>query len=355
MKTTLVKLGLALALVAGSTTGCGIIGGGSMELTAEFADTAGLFVGNDVGILGVRVGQVTKIEPQGDSSKVTFEITADGVSIPADAQALIVSRSVATDRYIEITPTYADGAKIADGANIPVDRTQTPVDFDQVLTALNEFSVGIAGSKDTADAVRRFLDVSARTFGPSGEDMNRAITNLGEAVNSVSAQRENIVGTFNSLDTLASNLVQNRQVVQDFVDSLAATTRLLADERVNFRDALVKLSRTVEVVAKFAQDNKDKLKGAVSDVAVVTDILLSRKPQLEEFIEVAPLVLQNLQLAKAPGGILIRAPFGDILTGGVLSQVCNQLPVSLCDIIGSNPVGPLVDLIEQLLGGGLGG
>jgi phospholipid/cholesterol/gamma-HCH transport system substrate-binding protein len=356
MMTRIAKLGVSLAMVIGATTGCGIVGGGSTEITAVFKDTAGLFIGNDVGVLGVRVGKVTKIEPQGEGVKVTLAITTDDVSIPADVNAVIVSRSVATDRYVELTPTYSGtGPKIDEGANIPLERTRTPVDFDQVLTALNEFSVGISGSKDTAQAVKRFLDVSARTFGPNGEDMNRAISNLGEAVNGVSQQRDNIVGTFNSLDTLAAKLVENRQVVQDFVDSLAATTRLLADERVNFRDALVKLSRTVEVVAKFAQDNKAELKGAVADVAAVADILLSRRGQLEEFLETTPLVMQNIVRARAPGGVLIRAPIGSALTGGLLTPICNQLPANVCDVVGTNPVGPLIDLLEELLGGGLGG
>jgi len=351
MMRRLTRLTLALAMVLGTTTGCGFLGSGTMEISAVFRDSAGLFVGNDVGILGVRVGQVEKIEPQGEGVKVTFVVDAGDVSVPADAKAVIVSRSVATDRYVELTPTYTSGPKLQDGAVIPLDRTATPVDFDQVLTALNEFSVGIAGSKDTAQAVRRFLRIGAKTFGPNGDEMNRAITTLGEAVNGISAQRDNIVGTFNSLDTLAAKLVENRAVVQQFLDSVAATTQLLAAERTNFRDALVKLSKTVEVVSKFARVNKDKLKGTVADVADVSDILLSRKGQVEEFIELMPLVAQNLVRARDPQGILIRAPLADILGGDLLTSLCTQLPPSVCDLIGSDPTGPLADLIERLLGG----
>jgi len=351
MMRKLTRLSIALVMVLGTTTGCGLLGSGSMEISAVFKDSAGLFVGNDVGILGVRVGRVKKIEPQGEGVRVTFVVDAGDVSVPADAKAVIVSRSVATDRYVELTPTYKSGPKLQDGAVIPLDRTATPVDFDQVLTSLNEFSVGIAGSKDTAQAVRRFLRIGAKTFGPNGDDMNRAITNLGEAVNGISAQRDNIVGTFDSLDTLAAKLVENRAVVQQFLDSVAATTQLLAAERTNFRDALVKLSRTVEVVSKFAENNKDRLRGTVADVADVSDILLSRKGQVEEFIELMPLVAQNLVRARDPQGILIRAPLADIVGGDLLASLCTQLPPSVCDLIGSNPTGPLVDLIQQLLGG----
>ena len=279
-------------------------------------------------------------------------VSEDDVKVPAGARALIVSRSVATDRYTEPTPTYTTGAQMQSGATIPLERTETPVDFDQVLTALNEFSVGIAGSKGTAEAVRRFLKISAKTFGPHGQDMNRAITSLGDAVNGISEQREDIVGTMSSLDELATELVQNRAVVQSFLDSVAATTALLASERANFRRALVKLSRTVEVVATFAQENKAKLKGTVADVADVSDILLARRKQVEEFIELMPLVAQNLVRIRVPSGVLIRAPLADILGGDSLNALCKQLPVDVCQFVGVDPTGPLVDLIEQLIGPG---
>jgi ABC-type transporter Mla subunit MlaD len=168
-------------------------------------------------------------------------------------------------------------------------------------------------------------------------------------VNAISGQRQNIVDTFTSLDTLAAKLVTNRAVVQRFIDSLASTTSLLADERVNFRNALVKLSRTVEVVAKFARDNKEKLKGTVGDIADVSDILLSRKPQLEEFIQEMPLLLQNIQRARVPSGLLIRGPLVDILAGQILEPICKQLPASLCDLVGTNPVGGLINLLQGLL------
>jgi len=237
---------------------------------------------------------------------------------------------------------------------IPLDSTETPVDFDQVLTALNKFSVGIAGSKDSKQAIARFLRISAKTLGPHGKDMNRAITNLSEAVNGIHGQRDNIVGTMTSLDKLVTKLVENKQVVQRFIDSLAATTQILAAERTNFREALVKLSQTVEVVAKFAKDNKNQLKATVEDVADVSDILLSRKPQVEEFLEVMPLLEQNLIIMRQrSGGLMVRAPLGDAIGGDLLHDLCQQLPANVCEVIGTDPTGPLVELLKKLLGGGL--
>ena len=154
-----VRLGRSLGLVLVSvvlmlTASCSSLpfSGGKMEVVAYFEDSAGLFVGNDVGILGVTVGKITSIEPDGDQVKVTMEVD-DDYDVPADAGAVVVARSVATDRYVELTPVYRKGPKMEDGDEIGLERTRTPVDFDQVLASLNEFATGIAGSKKATNAI----------------------------------------------------------------------------------------------------------------------------------------------------------------------------------------------------------
>ncbi len=96
-----------------------------MEVIAYFEDSAGLFVGNDVGILGVAVGKITSIEPDGDQVKVTMEVD-DDYDVPADAGAVVVARSVATDRYVELTPVYSKGPTLEDGDEIAIERTRDP-------------------------------------------------------------------------------------------------------------------------------------------------------------------------------------------------------------------------------------
>jgi phospholipid/cholesterol/gamma-HCH transport system substrate-binding protein len=100
----IVSLALAMALAFG-LSGCSPLLGDKMKVTALMADSAGLFVGNDVGILGVPVGTVTSIKPEGTHVRVTMSVDSDH-PIPADAGAVVVARSVATDRYVELTPVY---------------------------------------------------------------------------------------------------------------------------------------------------------------------------------------------------------------------------------------------------------
>ena len=236
----------------------GVGGSGHITVTAYFSDSAGLFTGNDVGILGVPVGRVTKIEPDGGRVKVTLEIDTDH-PIPADAGAVVVARSVATDRYVELTPVYHDGPKLKDGATIAVDSTRTPVDFDQVLETIDQFATGIAGSKETTDAIRRFVEAGDAAFSGQGEQLHETITKLSDAATDVGGQRGEIVATLDSLDSLVAAIDGNEQTVRTFLRRVAQGSALLNDQRTEFRESLRALDRAVHTVAAFAVKNRGQI------------------------------------------------------------------------------------------------
>lgn len=333
-------LGALLAVVAVLlVSGCSAVGGGDkMTVKAYLADSAGLFVGNDVGILGVTVGEITAIEPEGDKVLVTMEIDADQ-AVPADAGAAVVARSVATDRYVELTPVYREGAKMADGTTIPMDRTRTPVDFDQVLASLNEFATGIGGNKETTKAVQRFIDAGASALQGRGPLLNQTIHSLADGVDGIASQREDIAATLRSLDVLLTTISTNESTARTFIQQVSRASKLLADERENFRQALRSLDTAVTTVAKFAVDNRQSIVNTLDGSTELMETLLTKQDQLEEILRVMPVALQNLgniQGDRLPVRIdpLILDPLG-----GVLKTVCEALPLNLCTILDGTQIG----------------
>lgn len=92
-------LGYAIA-----NTGSGPSGGG-YDLYASFDNIAGLNVGSDVRLAGVKVGtvQATAIDPKTYLAKVTLGIR-DGVELPKDSGAAIASESLLGGVYLAISP-----------------------------------------------------------------------------------------------------------------------------------------------------------------------------------------------------------------------------------------------------------
>src|SRR5690606_23718819 len=105
------------------------------EYAAEFTTGRGLYAGDDVRIMGVRVGQITKIEPRGDRVLVRFEIASDR-RIPADAQAAIMAPTLVSARFVQLTPAHTGGPELPVGETIPVERTAVPVEWDEITEQL---------------------------------------------------------------------------------------------------------------------------------------------------------------------------------------------------------------------------
>jgi virulence factor Mce-like protein len=329
-----------LLVLTTSMSGCTPLGAGTLRISALMADSAGLFVGNDVGILGVQVGKVTAIKPEGDHVRVEMEVDGDQ-PVPADAGAVVVARSVATDRYVELTPVYHQGPRMKDGATIAQPRTRTPVDFDEVLGALNTFANGIAGSGRSQEAIRNILKSGSEAFAGRGELANRAITDLGGAVDTISGQRENITATMRSLDTLVATIAANKDLAKEFISQVSQASQLLASERTNFQEALRSLSQAVALVAEFAKQNRADLVTSLDQTVAVMKNVMAKRGALTETLRDFPLALQNLQLASEGNRVRVRfnplvlAPLGGLITNlckGVLGDVCTQIGPELLQL-----------------------
>ena len=109
------------------------------NVVAYFENSNGIYVGDDVRILGVNVGRITTIEPQPERVKISFWYD-NKYKVPADAKAAILSPTVVTARAIQLTPAYTSGAVMADDTVIPSERTAVPVEWDDVRAQLAKIS-----------------------------------------------------------------------------------------------------------------------------------------------------------------------------------------------------------------------
>lgn len=341
---------LTALLLLLTAAGCGLTGGGARTITALLPDSAGLFTGNDVGVLGVKVGHITAITPEGDHVKVTMQITDGDVNIPADAGAAVVARSVATDRYVELTPVYHSGPKMADGATIPMQRTVTPVDFDQVLASLKDFGDGLVNNPKATNGLKELISVAADNLDGRGKQLNRTITSLASAVQAVEGQSDNIFGTMRSLDVLTQALSKDQATVRAFVRNVADASELLSSERNNLGRALTTLSQAVDDLSGFAKDNRAAIKTDIVGITAVMRNILASRTDFEQVLNNFPLATDNLARAAAPSkSVRVRTDLAQVLPVGseLLKTLCQALGTA-CDL--SDPLDS-GDLLGGLLGG----
>lgn len=318
-------LTLALSVLLG---GCSLPGSGSREITAMLGDGAGLYVGNDVGVLGVPVGKVTAVEPAGKVVKVTMKVTDPDIKIPADAAAVVVSRSVATDRYIELTPVYRGGVQMPSGSVIPLERTRTPVDFDEVLGSLSEIAEDLTETPAATNSISEVLQTVAAAFTGNSDDLNTAVHGLSDLVDTVHGQRSELFDTMDSLDELATELVDNKDLIETFVENLGDALDLLNGERGEIGHVLRALQDTLEELTEFSKENRGAVKASVEEATELLHATLRDRKDLAETLQVMPLATDNIARALSPDNrIWVRT---NIFQLTPLAPLVEQL----CQIIG---------------------
>ena len=162
------------------------------ELTAYFPRTVALYPGSEVRILGVRVGEVESVTPEGDRVKVTMNYERR-YDVPADAKAVIISPAIVGDRFVQLTPVYTDGPTLKDDAVLEMDRTATPVELDEIYQSLDDLSVALGpNGANKEGALDNLIGVSARNLDGHGEQLHETIKDAVDPNGVLSAGRYGI-------------------------------------------------------------------------------------------------------------------------------------------------------------------
>ena len=323
--------GLAGLLLAGGAAGCGVFeDDDDRALTAFFDRTVGLYVESDVRVLGVRIGEVTAIEPEGEKVRVEMRYD-DQYDIPADAKAVVIAPSIVSDRYVQLTPVYQGGPTLEDGAVIENDRTAVPVELDQIYESLDQLNVALGPRGANKDgALSDLLKVGAQNLEGNGALINSTLKDFSTLVTTVSEQREDLFGTVANLQDFTTTIANSDGTVRAFNRDLAQVATQLEGEREDLARAVKELSVALGEVATFVRDNKEDLTANVSNLQEVTAVLVKQRTSLEEFIDVSPTALSNLQLAYNPetGTLDTRDNGENELENNPLSPLCNLLAMA---------------------------
>ncbi|MGW5322030.1 MCE family protein [Rhodococcus pyridinivorans] len=267
---------------------------GTTEITAYFDKAVGIYEGSDVRVLGVEVGKVTSVEPQGDLVKVGLRVNR-GVDIPADARAVQITPSVVADRYVQLTPAYTGGDTMSSGAVIDRERTATPVEVDELYASIDELSRALGpDGANREGALTDFVEVGAENLAGNGEALGQSIENLSAAARTLDQSRDDLYGTIENLQVFVSALAANDEQVRQFNAQLSDLSGFLAGERQNLGEALNTLSVTLGDVATFVRDNQAAVKDNVDALVPITETLANRRQELVNSLTLLPLAVSNL-------------------------------------------------------------
>ncbi|MBV7707054.1 MCE family protein [Nocardia nova] len=295
LRSKIVILGVIVVVVAGlSGLGWHLYNRETTKsAVAYFENTNGLFVGDRVKILGVDVGTIDVIDPHGDRMRVRFHYSSR-YRLPAQAKAVILSQSLISSRAIQLTPAYTGGPQLADGAEIPLERTAVPVEWDDLRKQLQSLADSINPTEQNkAGALGDFVNSAANALSGKGDQINDTLTKLSNAMTTLSDGRDDLFATVRNLQAFMTALSASDSEIVRLNQDVASVSGALDGTDQELATALQGVDAMSSRLEQFVKDNRDPASKTIADLAAVSKSLNDIRPNIEQLLHVAPTAIQN--------------------------------------------------------------
>jgi len=109
------------------------------EINVPFKEATQLAQQSDVRISGVSVGKVQDIvlAPNGEQAMAKVDINDKYGPLPANTRAILRTKTLLGETYIELTPGSRNGPKLADGGTLPEAQVAESVQLDEIFRTFN--------------------------------------------------------------------------------------------------------------------------------------------------------------------------------------------------------------------------
>jgi phospholipid/cholesterol/gamma-HCH transport system substrate-binding protein len=280
------------------------------EVKAAFTSSNNLRSGSPVRIAGVEVGRVTGVEKaRGEGAVVTMRIADEGRPVHTDATAKIRPRIFLEGNFfVDLTAGSPSAPELRDGATIPVQQTATPVQLDEVLTALQsdtredlkvllrEYGKGLQGAGARGfnrsiphwePAYRDSAIVADAMRGATGRDLSGYVKHAGTTAAALDGNGEQLKSLITDFHTTAAAFARQdgnlRAAVTELPLTLRAAMPALAALNASFpplralavelRPGVQNSEATLDAATPFVRElrglvSEDELRGLAADLGV---------------------------------------------------------------------------------------
>jgi ABC-type transporter Mla subunit MlaD len=272
------------------------------KLHATFRSANNLQPKSPVRIAGVDVGKVISVEPLKSGSgaaRVEMQIEKKGLPIHKDAELKVRPRIFLEGNFfVDLQPGSPSAPLIKDGGDVPIQQTATPVQFGQVLTALQrdtrhdlqvllkEYAregLGHGGAKaynkmlDSGPGALRFASIANQaSLGTKPHDLSNLLRGQQRLFRALSTNPGVLKSLIVNLNTTAAAFARQDVALAQTIPALRDTLRV-------GRPALVSLNDTLPSLRAFARDALPGVRssGPTIDASLpfITQVRLLVRPQ----------------------------------------------------------------------------
>jgi phospholipid/cholesterol/gamma-HCH transport system substrate-binding protein len=295
-------------------------------VVAFFPAANALYAGDKVQIMGLRVGAIDKIEPAGDKMKVTFHYL-NKYKVPANASAVILNPTLVASRAIQLEPPYKGGPVMADGAKIPEERTQVPVEWDQLRNSITNIISKLGPTPEQPKGpFGEVLESFADGLAGKGKQINTTLNSLSQALTALNEGRSDFFAVVRSLALFVNALHQDDAQFVALNQNLADFTTRLAHSDSDLANATQQFDSLLTTLRPWLAQNREVLTHDVNNLADVTNTLLQPESLngIETALHVLPTAASNINQIYHPShGSVVAIP--SITFSNPMQFICSSI------------------------------
>lgn len=330
------RMSRTVKLLVGLTLTATLVGGGVMvvksmqranqtRITAYFENTNGVYVGDDVMILGVRVGTIETIEPRPKDAKVTFTVDTS-YKVPADVNAVIISPTLVTARAIQLTPAYTSGPAMSSGGVIPLERTAVPVEYDDLRDQLQKLTDALQPTQPGGvSTLGSFINTAADNVRGQGAQIREALIQMSQTFSALGDHSDDLFGTVKSLSTLVKGLQSSTDLMRQLNISLASVTGLLANDPSEVDRAVGDLNAVVTEATTFVSQHREALGTASDKITSISQALADSIDDIKQTLHITPTAFSNFINIYEPASASITGALSFANFANPISFICGAI------------------------------
>ncbi len=295
----LVAVGMLAVLMVGwvlfSLVGVGI-SEKPFKVTADFAASGGVFTNQEVTYRGVLVGQVSDMQLNDDGVTITMVIEPEWVDrIPANVLANVRSKSAVGEQFVNLTPDESSEEMLADGDEIPRERTSLPVDFQELLKSLDNVLADVP-----PDQTARLIENLAGGLGGREDEIATILESLGTLSEGFADVAEEQKSLLDNATVAGSEFLRTKDAFAAAIRAADDVFAGLGDEPEETRNFLAQNDRLAREGLELLNRSGDSLREGIAALADFTSFQLDEKESVIQSLEYTPLFLRAIEEASIP-------------------------------------------------------
>lgn len=273
------RLALLLSAVVFSSA-CAAVGlagdCNATEIIANFDQVGDLVENADVQAADVEIGTVKSIELDGWEARVTMCIDQDE-KVSSDVRAVVRSTSLLGEKFVDLQAKNPGPPFLQDGDVITSDQTAKASELEEVLSEL----VAVLGPGNL-EQINRFTSAQAEILEGRAGEVREVLRRLRRFTDVLAERKDQVAATVDSFNSLSETILDNNEVLTDFLQSFADSSAVLADQKEGLQEVLFTLDRFSSISAQLLRETELGLNKQFRDLRPVLRTLAQNSANVSE-------------------------------------------------------------------------